>query len=110
MCIRDRVNCWGWINEILGLAGLPRVRQSISYYWAYRLGYSLESLYELGNFKSEPRMTRFLAAQLAKNHYFNISRAKNDFGYFPRVSNSQGMKILEASLTRDIVETPRSPI
>jgi len=79
-----------------------RVRQSISYYWAYRLGYSLESAYELCNLKSEPRMTRFLAAQLAKNHYFDISRAKNDFGYYPRVSNSEGMKLLGASMMRDI--------
>ena len=106
----DPVNCWGWINEILGLAGLPRVRKSISYYWAYRLGYSLESFYELCNFKSEPRMTRFLAAQLAKNHYFDISRAKNDFGYFPLVSNSQGLKLLEASLTRDIGERQPPPV
>ena len=98
----EPVNCWAWINEILGLAGLPRVRQSISYFWAYRLGYSLESLYELGNFKSEPRMTRFLAAQLAKNHYFDISRAKNDFGYYPRVSHSEGMRLLRDSLSTEL--------
>lgn len=97
----DPVNCWSWINEVLGLAGLPRIKQSISYYWAYRLGYSLETVYELCNFQSEPRMTRFLAAQLAKSHYFDITRAKNDFGYFPRVSNSQGMKMLEASLVKE---------
>lgn len=97
----DPVNCWGWINEVLGLAGLPRVRRSISYYWAYRLGYGLETFYELCNFEAEPRMTRFLAAQLAKSHYFDISRAKNDFGYYPRVSNTEGMKRLEASLMRE---------
>lgn len=94
----DPVNCWGWINEILGLAGIPRIRQSISYYWAYRLGYALETVYELGNFESEPRMTRFLAAQLAKSHYFDITRAKQDFGYYPRVSNAEGMKRLAKSL------------
>ena len=94
----DPVNCWGWINEILGLVDLPRVRQSITFPWAWRLGASLEAYHELFNIDREPRMTRFLAAQLAKNHHFDISRAKRDFGYHPKISNSEGMKRLESSL------------
>jgi len=94
----DPVNCWEWINEILQMAGVPRVRQSISFRWAYRLGYALESIHELMNKDSEPRMTRFLAAQLAKNHYFDISRAKRDFGYSPRVGNAAGMLRMQESL------------
>lgn len=96
----DPVNLWGWINEVLQMVGLPRVKQSISYHWADRVGYALEIAHEAFNLKSEPRMTRFLAAQLAKSHYFDISRAKQDFGYFPRVSNSEGMKRLAASLAK----------
>ncbi len=94
----DPVNCWDWINEILQLAGLPRIRQSISFRWAWRLGYVLENAYELLSKDTEPRMTRFLAAQLAKNHYFDISRAKRDFGYSPRISNAMGMLRLQESL------------
>ncbi len=94
----DPVNCWDWINEILQMAGLPRIRQSISFRWAHRLGYLLENVHELMNKDSEPRMTRFLAAQLAKNHYFDISRAKRDFGYSPRVGNAAGMLRLQESL------------
>lgn len=98
----DPVNCWDWINEILALAGLPSVKQSISYYWAYRLGFALETAAELVNSEKEPRMTRFLAAQLARSHYFDISRAKRDFGYFPRVSHEQGMKRLAESLGKAV--------
>ncbi len=94
----EPVNCWGWINDVLKLVGLPRVRRSISYAWAYRLGWALESWHELWNIESEPRMTRFLAAQLAKSHYFDITRAKRDFGYYPRVSIDEGMKRLETWL------------
>ena len=94
----DPVNCWEWINEILQMAGVPRVRQSISFRWAYRLGYALESMHEVMNKDTEPRMTRFLAAQLAKNHYFDISRAKRDFGYSPRVGNAAGMLRMQESL------------
>ncbi len=94
----DPVNCWSWINEILEMAELPKVRQSISFPWAYRLGGALEAYHEMFNIDREPRMTRFLAAQLAKHHYFDISRAKRDFGYYPRITMSEGMKRLETSL------------
>ena len=94
----DPVNCWGWINDILELAGLPRVKKSISFFWAYKLGATLEGYHEMMNIETEPRMTRFLAAQLAKSHYYDISRAKNDFGYHPHVSTEEGMKRLGESM------------
>ena len=90
----EPVNCWSWLNEILQLAGLPRVRKSISYAAAYRIGYALECYHDICNIDSEPRMTRFLAAQLAKSHYFDISRAKRDFGYYAKVSTEEGMRKL----------------
>ena len=94
----DPVNCWGWINEILELAGLPRIRSSISFRAAYRLGHGLEIMHETFNLRSEPRMTRFLASQLAKNHYFDISRARNDFGFSPRITNAVGMQKLQEEI------------
>ncbi len=97
----DPVNCWGFMNEILALAGIPKVKKRISYYWAYRLGALLETWHEMLNKDSEPRMTRFLAAQLAKSHYFDISRARRDFGYEAIVSHEEGMKRLAASLAAD---------
>ena len=39
----------------------------------------------------QSRMTRFLAAQLATSHYFDISRARQDFNYQPVVSPEEGM-------------------
>jgi len=51
----------------------------------------LEGIYGLLRIKNEPPMTRFLAAQLATSHYFNISRAQKDFGYSPVVSSEEGM-------------------
>lgn len=94
----DPVNLWGWINEILELGNVPKVSKSISFHWAYRLGHLLEAWHSVRNLAEEPRMTRFLAAQLAKSHYFDISRAKKDFGYFPRVSMSEGMQRLGQTL------------
>jgi nucleoside-diphosphate-sugar epimerase len=90
----EPVNCWNWISDLLELAGQPRIRKSISFTAAYRLGFALECYHDAFNIQSEPRMTRFLAAQLAKSHYFDISRAKKDFGYYPRVTIEEGMRRL----------------
>jgi nucleoside-diphosphate-sugar epimerase len=38
-----------------------------------------------------------LAAQLALSHYFDISAARRDFGYQPRVSTADGLRRLVAS-------------
>jgi 2-alkyl-3-oxoalkanoate reductase len=94
----EPVDCWGWINEILALAGLPPVRRKLSFAAAWRIGATLEAVYGVLRLRSEPRMTRFLAAQLARHHYFNIARARADFGYMPQVSTAEGMRRLAAEL------------
>ena len=86
------VNCWEWINEILQLAGLEPVKRKIPFRLAWTIGAGLETLYRCLNLHGEPPMTRFLAAQLAQHHYFNISAAKKDFGYEPEISMEEGMK------------------
>jgi nucleoside-diphosphate-sugar epimerase len=87
----EPVNCWDWIDEILGLAGLPPVRRALSFSLAWRLGQLLELAWKVLGRTDEPRMTRFLAAQLAKSHYFDISAARRDLDYRPEVSMAQGM-------------------
>jgi len=94
----EPVNCWQWINEILSLAGLPPVERSISVDAAWRIGAVLEFVYGTFKLGGEPRMTRFLAAQLGRSHYFNIRRARQDFGYEPAVSTAEGMRRLAEAL------------
>lgn len=93
------VNCWEWIDQILALAGLPPVRKTISFRAAYAAGAALEAAWSLLGRTDEPRMTRFLAAQLATSHYFNITRAREDLRYEPRVSIVEGMQRLEEVLS-----------
>jgi nucleoside-diphosphate-sugar epimerase len=95
----EPVNCWDWINEILALAGLPPVQRRISFRAAYAAGAMFECLWTLLGRTDEPRMTRFLAAQLATSHYFDISAARRDFSYEPRVTMAQGMERLKSWLT-----------
>lgn len=91
------VNCWDWINELLRLAGLPEVEKSISKAAAWRIGAVCEVLYKSLGLHREPPMTRFLAAQLASSHFFDIGRAREDFGYTPQISIGDGMRLLANS-------------
>jgi nucleoside-diphosphate-sugar epimerase len=90
----EPVNCWQWIDEVLALAGLPSVRKSVSHLAASRLGALCEQVWTLAGGRSEPPMTRFLAAQLATSHWFDTSAARRDFGYEPRVPTGEGMRRL----------------
>ena len=92
------VNCWNWINELLAVAQLPPVHRTISLRAAWHLGHALEHVHHLLRRPGEPRMTRFLAAQLGRSHYFDISRARRDLGYEPLVSTDEGMKQLAGEL------------
>jgi nucleoside-diphosphate-sugar epimerase len=94
----EPVNCWQWIDEVLSLAGLPPVKKSIPASVAYAIGAAYEKAYRFFELRGEPRMTRFLAAQLSTSHWFDISAARRDFGYEPRVSTGEGMQRLGAWL------------
>ena len=93
----EPVNCWAWIDAILALAGLPPVRKSLSRHMAWLLGAGCEAAYRLLRLRGEPPLTRFLAAELATSHYFNIGRARRDFGYEPKISMAEGMRRLAAA-------------
>jgi 2-alkyl-3-oxoalkanoate reductase len=94
----EPVNCWQWVNDLLALASLPPVEQSMSFSAAWRSGVALEATYRLLRLRAEPPMTRFLAAQLGREHWFDISAARRDFGYRPLVSTAEGMRRLKGWL------------
>lgn len=90
----EPVRLWDFIQDILNRAQVGPVRKSISFRSAYKVGAALEWVYRRLNKKSEPQMTRFLACQLAQDHFYDISRAKNDFGYRAKVSTLEGLENL----------------
>lgn len=97
----EPVVLWDWINALLGKMGLPPVARSVSRRTAFVLGAALEAGYRVLRLPGEPRMTRFLATQLATSHYFDISRARRDFGYRPIVGPEEGMeKLIRHLLSR----------
>lgn len=90
----EPVVLWQWIDELLRRMNIPPVKRSMSFTAAKFLGAVLESLYKIFPISGEPRMTRFVAEQLAASHYFDISRARRDFNYKPIVSIEEGLNRL----------------
>jgi len=87
------VKLWDFTNEILKLAGLPPVTKKISVKAAYVAGFIIESLLKLvGNYDIHPPMTRFVALQLGKSHYFSHHNLEHDLGFKPSISIEEGMK------------------
>ena len=87
----EPVNLWDWINDLYKRLDIPLINKKVGEVPAYLVGTLLEGIHMWFGISGEPRMTRFLAEQLAKSHWFSISRARRDLGYKPRISTAEGM-------------------
>jgi|TARA_B110000046_G_scaffold172066_1_gene193484 nucleoside-diphosphate-sugar epimerase len=85
------------INKILATASLPPITKSINKHVAYCMGNIFECVYSIFKIKREPLMTRFIAMQLSTSHWFDLTAAKRDLLYTPKISIDEGMKRLKAS-------------
>ena len=94
----EPVVLWNWINDLLKRLGIPQIEKQISLSSAYRVGAVMESLWKTFRLKGEPPMTRFVATELAKDHYFDIRAAKQNLGYQPTVTTEEGLQELVAHL------------
>ncbi len=90
---------WDLVNRILATADLGPVTRSVPFVLAYLAGWVLEKTAALLRAKYEPIMTRFLARELSTAHWFDISAARRDLGYEPKVSIDEGLRRLAAHLS-----------
>ncbi|MDF1516261.1 MAG: NAD-dependent epimerase/dehydratase family protein [Anaerolineae bacterium] len=79
----EPVVLWPWINELLEELDIPPVRMHLPLWLARSAGALLVAIHRVFCLKAEPRITPFLASELAQNHFYNISAAKRDLGYSP---------------------------
>ena len=86
------VNLWEWIDDLLKILDIPPIKRRISLPVARIIGAAMEGAYRTFRLAGEPRMTRFLASELAMDHYYDISRAKKDFGYHPQFSMAETLE------------------
>lgn len=86
------------INRICVAGGLEPCERHIPAGVAWTAGAVLEFVYRVLGRDDEPMMTRFVARQLSTAHWYDISAAKRDLGYVPKVTIDEGMDRLARSL------------
>ncbi len=89
---------WNLVNGILAAGGKPPVHRSVPAPMAHAAAAAMEGVHRLLRLKSEPRLTRFVLRELSTAHWFDISAARRDLGYQPRVSIDEGLRRLAAWL------------
>lgn len=88
---KEPVVLWQWVNDLFDRVGVRPIRSRVSFAKAYIAGMVLEAVYGLLRIESEPKMTRFVAHQLAQSHWFDHSKAERILGYREQVSTEQGL-------------------
>ncbi|MCD8284009.1 MAG: NAD-dependent epimerase/dehydratase family protein [Opitutae bacterium] len=85
------VKLWSWVNNLLRQIGAPALREdrSVPLKSAYFAGTLLEFFWKIFGVAGEPPITRFVASELARNHWFKISAARRDLGYAPVVDPAE---------------------
>lgn len=89
---------WDLVNGILAAGERPPVTRSVPEPLAYVAATMMELTHLMLRLSGEPRLTRFVVRELATAHWFDISAARRDLGYEPRVSIHEGLNRLAAWL------------
>lgn len=103
----EPVPCWDWIGQLCEIHGVPAPRKAIPLPFAYAVGAILEAAYCVLRREDEPPMTRFVAAQLGRDHYFDTSASRERLGYRVRVTMEEGLRRLRAC-HENATESPHS--
>ena len=91
---REPVRLWDWINDLFVRMDVPPVTRRVGLNTAKGAGWLLEKVYGLLRLEQEPKMTRFLAEQLALSHWFSRHNAETILGYSEQVTTDQGIERL----------------
>jgi nucleoside-diphosphate-sugar epimerase len=87
-----------FLADLLEAAGVPAPTKTISVGKARAAATMIEAVWKLLRLRREPPITRFVVSQLSTAHWYDISAARRDLGYAPRVSYAEGMQRLRAWL------------
>jgi nucleoside-diphosphate-sugar epimerase len=83
---------WDFINLILKHNGLPAVEKKVPLAIAYFIGTMIEFfLFITGKHDVHPPMSRYIALQLGKSHYFSHAKAERDLDFRPTISIAEAI-------------------
>ncbi|MBN1516509.1 NAD-dependent epimerase/dehydratase family protein [Candidatus Sumerlaeota bacterium] len=85
------------VNGILKAAGVDPVKKFMPAWLAWQLGRFFEFYYGMVEREEEPPITRFVARQLGASHWFDLTAARRDLEYTPKIKTEQGLELLRES-------------
>lgn len=85
------VGVWTMARRMLAAVGEGSVGPPLPARLAYAVGGLLEGVHGLFGIAREPFITRFAASELSHAQWFDISAARRDLGYAPRVTIEEGL-------------------
>lgn len=90
----EPIGTWTMINRMLAAADLPPISRTISRGAARIVGAVCETVYGALRLQREPPLTRWVVDELSSAHWFDISAARRDFDFAPKMSIDEGMQRL----------------
>ena len=91
----EPIGVWTMVDRMLAAAGEGPVKGSVPVALASAVAWLCELVYRILPLSGEPRVTRFLVAEVSRAHWFDIGAARRDLGYEPTVSLEEGLARLE---------------
>ena len=88
------------INRMMDAAGLGPVTKFVPAPVAFTAGVVMEGVFRMFGIKNEPRITRFMAQQLATSHWFDNTASSKELGYKPAISMDEGFRRLAKHLKK----------
>ena len=82
---------WEIVDRMLAAAGLPPVKRRMPKAVAYGAAALCEGAWRALRLTSEPPLTKFLVNTLTTAHWFDISAARRELGWNPKVKIEDGM-------------------
>lgn len=87
----EPIKIWKLIERICDELGYPHPSRKVSYKTANTAASALEFIYSLIPYSPEPPLTRLSVSMMANSSTVDISAAKNELGYQPKVSIEEGV-------------------
>ncbi len=92
----EPLGVWTMMEKTLACAGLALPERRAPLGAAKAASVVIESLWRWFGVNSEPRLTRYKLDVLTKPCWFDISAARRDLGYEPKVTTEEGLAALQA--------------
>jgi nucleoside-diphosphate-sugar epimerase len=92
----EPVKLWEMVEKLCGALDLDYPQRRIPYPAANAIAGAMEAVYRLLPGQPEPPLTRYAVGVLAMSTTLDISAARRDLGYAPRITNEEGFDCFAA--------------